>query len=49
MDRLKCNIHSFPDGKEPGWVIKSADKVGAVVLWGRDSYIKQADRQLSVK
>ena len=33
--------------KEPGWIIKSADKGCAVVLWGRDSYIKEADRQLS--
>ena len=35
--------------KEPGWIIESADKGGAVVLWGRDSYIKEADRQLSDK
>ena len=36
-------------GKEPGWIIKSADKGGVVVLWGRDSHIKEAGRQLSDK
>ena len=35
--------------KEPGWIIKSADKRSVVVLCGRDSYVKEAGKQLSDK
>ena len=34
---------------DPSIIIKSADKGSAVVVWGRDDYLKEADKQLGDK
>ena len=39
------NLRSM--GNNSNWVIKQANKGGALVIWGKYAYLKEVERQLS--